>query len=210
MALIINNLFPGDLFPDTTVGGCIDIFENVWPNYKETIKAVEQECNNPNSEVYWERAETMNLGPFQKHRTNRIMSITHLADIAENKVLQNIHNQMNLLLLAGTQSYAHRYAINEGLWHEGYSLLKYSDGQEYKAHYDGGTSAGRSISALIYLNSDFEGGHLEFPNFKIKIKPEPGMLILFPSNFAYRHIAHPVTRGTKYSLVTWIKDRQMS
>lgn len=209
MALRVNNLFPGTLSPDTTVGGCIDIFENVWPNCNETIRAVEQECSNPNSGIYWERAETMNLGPFQNHRTNQLMPVTHLADIAENKILQNIHNQMNLLLLAATNSYAQRYAINEGFWHEGYSLLKYSNGQEYKAHYDGGTSAGRVISALIYLNSNYEGGHLEFPNFKIKIKPEPGMMILFPSNFAYRHIAHPVTSGTKYTLVTWIKDRQM-
>ena len=36
-----------------------------------------------------------------------------------------------------------------------------------------------------------------------------GMVILFPSNYAYRHIAHPVTSGTKYAIVTWIKDRSL-
>jgi predicted 2-oxoglutarate/Fe(II)-dependent dioxygenase YbiX len=66
---------------------------------------------------------------------------------------------------------------------------------------------GRTISALLYLNNDYTGGHLEFPNFGIKIKPEPGMLILFPSNFAYRHQSTPVISGTKYCLVTWIRDR---
>ena len=138
------------------------------------------------------------------------MEISHLANVAENKLLQNVHNQMNLLLLAATNSYSKRYGINEGFWHEGYNLLKYSQGQQYQAHYDGGTGVGRVVSAIIYLNSDYDGGHLEFPNFKIKIKPEPGMLILFPSNYAYKHVAHPVTGGTKYALVTWIKDRQMS
>jgi predicted 2-oxoglutarate/Fe(II)-dependent dioxygenase YbiX len=210
MALLVNNLFPGHIEPDTVVGGCIDIFENAWPNWDETIQAVEQQVKNTDSGVYWERAETMNLGPFQNHRTNQVMEISHLANVAENKLLQNVHNQMNLLLLAATNSYSKRYGINEGFWHEGYNLLKYSQGQQYQAHYDGGTAVGRAVSAIIYLNSDYEGGHLEFPNFKIKIKPEPGMLILFPSNYAYKHVAHPVTNGTKYALVTWIKDRQMT
>lgn len=210
MALLVNNLFPGHIEPDTVVGGCIDIFENTWPNWAETIHAVEQQVNDTESGVYWERAETMNLGPFQNHRTNQVMEISHLANVAENKLLQNVHNQMNLLLLAATNSYSQRYGINEGFWHEGYNLLKYTKGQQYQAHYDGGTAVGRAISAIIYLNSDYEGGHLEFPNFKIKIKPEPGMLILFPANYAYKHVAHPVTDGTKYALVTWIKDRQMS
>jgi predicted 2-oxoglutarate/Fe(II)-dependent dioxygenase YbiX len=210
MALLVNNLFPGHIEPDTVVGGCIDIFENAWPNWDETIQAVEQQVKNTDSGVYWERAETMNLGPFQNHRTNQVMEISHLANVAENKLLQNVHNQMNLLLLAATNSYSKRYGINEGFWHEGYNLLKYSQGQQYQAHYDGGTGVGRVVSAIIYLNSDYEGGHLEFPNFKIKIKPEPGMLILFPSNYAYKHVAHPVTNGTKYALVTWIKDRQMT
>jgi predicted 2-oxoglutarate/Fe(II)-dependent dioxygenase YbiX len=210
MALLVNNLFPGHIEPDTVVGGCIDIFENAWPNWAETIQAVEQQVKNTDSGVYWERAETMNLGPFQNHRTNQVMEISHLANVAENTLLQNVHNQMNLLLLAATNSYSKRYGINEGFWHEGYNLLKYSQGQQYQAHYDGGTAVGRAVSAIIYLNSDYEGGHLEFPNFKIKIKPEPGMLILFPSNYAYKHVAHPVTNGTKYALVTWIKDRQMT
>jgi len=62
---------------------------------------------------------------------------------------------------------------------------------------------------LVYLNNDYTGGHLEFSNFGIKIKPEPGMLILFPSNFAYSHRSTPITSGIKYSLVTWIRDRQI-
>ena len=95
------------------------------------------------------------------------------------------------------------------LYHEEYGCIKYATGTEYKAHYDSGTEMGRIISALVYLNDDYEGGELEFPWFGIKIKPKAGMLILFPSNFAYRHIAHPVKSGTKYALVTWIRDRQV-
>jgi predicted 2-oxoglutarate/Fe(II)-dependent dioxygenase YbiX len=109
--------------------------------------------------------------------------------------------------MASTIPYAQKFNINENLYHESYQALKYRPGEFYKAHYDGGTESGRSISAIVYLNDDYEGGEIEFTNFKIKLKPEKGMLILFPSNYAYTHIAHPVTKGTKYSLVTWIHDR---
>ena len=209
MALNVNGFFPGKLEPNVTVGGCIDIFEKAWPEPQKTIDLIEAECAKPNSDAYWQRAETVGNGVFQQARTNKVLPITHLANSTENSLLQNIHNQFNMLLLATTIPYKHRYGIEEDLWHEHYTLLKYDAGQEYKLHYDSGTYLGRAISALVYLNNDYEGGEIEFPNFGAKIKPQPGMLILFPSNFAYAHIAHPITKGTKYSLVTWIKDRQV-
>jgi len=209
MALQVNGLFPGELNPTTTVAGCIDIFENAWPNYKETIESLEQVCADSNSNVYWMRAGTVGNGPRQDARTNKVLELTHLADITNNPILQKIHNQFNLLLLGATNPYAQRYKIGESFWHEGYQVLKYSGGEEYTVHYDGATSMGRAVSAIVYLNDDYEGGHLEFPNFNIKIKPQPGMLILFPSNYAYSHASRPVTSGTKYAIVTWIKDRQV-
>jgi predicted 2-oxoglutarate/Fe(II)-dependent dioxygenase YbiX len=209
MATNVNGLYPGEIYPDAVVGGCINIYENVWPNPQRTIEMVERECANPNSGAFWQRAETIGKGPFQEARTNKLLSVSHLADVSNNGVLQNVHNQFYMSLLATTIPYATKYSINETMWHEGYNLLKYETLQEYKAHYDGDTGLGRVISAIVYLNNDYEGGELEFPNFGIKIKPEPGMMILFPSNFAYTHIAHPVTKGTKYALVTWIRDRQI-
>lgn len=210
MALIVNNIFPGELHPNTTIGGCIDIFENVWPEPQKTIDALENEVNNTiKSGVYWKRAETIGNGAYQRIRTNQMMEITHLAHVVDNSLCQNVHNQFNLVLLAASNPYVIRYQLKERIWHEGYSLLKYSEGEQYYGHYDGGTNTGRSISAILYLNDDYEGGELEFPHFNIKIKPQAGMLILFPSNFAYYHIAHPVIKGTKYALVTWLKDREM-
>lgn len=209
MTLIINGLFPGELSPDATVAGCIDIFENVWPDPETTIKRIEQECANPNSGVYWQRAETTGSGPRQDVRTNKLTMISQHAEISNNPVCQNIHNQFYMLLLAASNPYAKRYGITDSFWHEGYCLLKYSDTEEYKPHYDGGTVSGRAVSAIVYLNNDYEGGQIEFPHFGIEIKPEPGMLILFPSNFAYVHRAHPIKSGTKYALVTWINDRPL-
>jgi predicted 2-oxoglutarate/Fe(II)-dependent dioxygenase YbiX len=207
MATNINGIFAGEIHPDVTIAGCINIFEKAWPNPKETIEMIEEQCSNPDSGVYWSRAGTVGDGPHQNLRTNKIISISELAQIADNKALQAVHNQFYMLLLATTIPYADKYRIREPFYHEGYSILKYSPGEEYKRHYDTGTEMGRAVSVLIYLNDDYAGGELEFPNFGVKIKPEAGMVVMFPSNFAYSHVALPVTSGTKYALVTWLRDR---
>lgn len=208
MSRMINGLFPGELLPSTTVGGCIDIFENAWPNPKETISMVEEACALKDSGLNWTRAGTMGHGAYQNIRTNYQLGVTETALLTSNVIAQNVHNQMYATLMAALLPYATKHDIDE-LHHEHYNMLRYSGGQEYKAHADGSTKDGRCVSAIIYLNNEYEGGEVEFVNYNIKIKPEPGMLLLFPSNYAYRHIAHPVTSGTKYALVTWIKDRQL-
>lgn len=205
---MINNMFPGELQPTQTVAGCIDIFENAWPNPKETIAMIEEECSKKDSGIHWTRAQTVGQGVYQNKRTNYDLGITYHARVSDNPVAQNIHNQMYLLLLASTVPYAIKHDI-DSLYHEDYNMLKYSSGQQYKAHADGGTDSGRAVSAIVYLNDEYEGGEVEFVNFKVKIKPEPGMLLLFPSNYPYTHIAHPVISGTKYALVTWLHDRRM-
>ena len=201
-------IYPGRLEPNATVGGCIDIFENAWPNPEETIEMIENACADPESGIGWERAGTVGHGINQNLRTNYHLGITSSADL-DIPAAQNVHNQMYMLLLAATVPYKKKYGLEENLWHENYNMLRYRGGQEYKAHYDGATGSGRSLSAIVYLNNDYEGGHVEFTNFGVKIKPEPGMLLLFPSNYAYTHIAHPVTSGTKYAIVTWLHDRQI-
>ena len=206
--MTIGKFFPGKLLPSQTVAGCIDIYENAWPNPEETIRLLEEEVLNPESGINWSKAGTIGQGEDQNARTNLNMGLTYFASNG-NAVAQNIHNQMYVLLIASLESYRERYGIDEQLWHEGYNILKYRGGDEYKAHYDGGTSTRRSVSAIVYLNNDYEGGEVEFTNFGIKIKPEPGMLLLFPSNYAYTHIAHPVKSKTKYAIVTWTHDQPM-
>lgn len=208
MTFRINGLYLKDKKPDVVLAGCIEIFENAWPsNPQNTINDVESQVANLDSGVYWKKAPTIGLGDNQDYRKNMVLDLTYMCDITDNSIIQNIHNQYYSMLLSASNSYATRLGINEHLYHEGYQMLKYSNGQDYRAHYDGATDDKRCISAICYLNNDYVGGEIEFVNFGIKIKPEPGMLILFPSNYAYKHIAHPVTEGTKYAIVTWIRDR---
>jgi hypothetical protein len=148
MTIYINNLFLGEIEPSTSIAGSVDIFEKVWPDPQGTISRIESEVEKNN--IYWKQAETLGHGAKQKLRTNKVLDVSHLADVADNPVLQNIHNQFNMLLLSTSNSYAVRYGLEENFWHEGYNLLKYSEGEEYKSHYDDTGSIGRVLSALVY------------------------------------------------------------
>ena len=81
-------------------------------------------------------------------------------------------------------------------------LLRYDKTGHLRAHQDQGVST-RVLSVLLYLNDDYEGGEIEFMHSKIKIKPEPGSVLFFPSNFLYVHEVYPVTKGPRYALPNW-------
>lgn len=95
-------------------------------------------------------------------------------------------------------------------------ILSYGIGGHYCPHIDGESlwkapneeviwkkSIDRDISIVMYLNDDFEGGDFVFPDLKIRVRPEPGMMVCFPSNHHYKHGVEPVTKGKRYSIVCW-------
>tara|TARA_Y100000310_G_C20539280_1_gene742414 strand:+ start:279 stop:821 length:543 start_codon:yes stop_codon:yes gene_type:complete len=57
-------------------------------------------------------------------------------------------------------------------------------------------------SILLYLNDNYEGG--EFYIAEKKFKPEKGSAIIFPSNFMYPHEAKTITKGFRWSVVSWV------
>ena len=65
----------------------------------------------------------------------------------------------------------------------------------------------RKLSLSLVLNDDFEGGDLEFAVYSEEnceitpIKAKAGDMIFFTSGTEHR--VTPVTKGTRYSLVTW-------
>lgn len=98
-------------------------------------------------------------------------------------------------------------------WYEEPELLRYRSGGHYSPHADSENwqpEAGaweraidRDFSILLYLNDNFEGGSLTFPNFGLRLKPSAGMLVTFPADHRYVHCAEPVAKGERLVLVCW-------
>jgi len=81
-------------------------------------------------------------------------------------------------------------------------LLKYEAGGYLPPHQDAGVSS-RALSAVIYLNDQYEGGEISFPQSKVVLKPGEGSIVFFPSNFIYVHEVMPIKSGVRYSLPHW-------
>ena len=96
---------------------------------------------------------------------------------------------------------------------EGYSDIRfnrYSPGQEMRNHcdhihslFDGERKGIPTLSILGILNDEYEGGELIMCEDK-KIDTKKGDLLIFPSNFLYPHKIAPVTKGVRYSYVSWV------
>lgn len=87
---------------------------------------------------------------------------------------------------------------------------KYVEGTLMNVHcdhittiFDGTRKGIPTLTVLGTLNDDFEGGDfLMWDNEKIELPT--GSLIIFPSNFMFPHSVTPITKGTRYSYVTWV------
>ena len=95
------------------------------------------------------------------------------------------------------------------------SILRYREGQFYRRHIDNWLLSSRleeaqrgvptrDVSIVGYLNDDFEGGETYFDRQSLKVRPEQGTVLVFPSFFTYPHQALPVTQGQKYAFTTWL------
>jgi|688.fasta_scaffold23176_7 predicted 2-oxoglutarate/Fe(II)-dependent dioxygenase YbiX len=56
------------------------------------------------------------------------------------------------------------------------------------------------VSAVMYLNDDYEGGELVFPQHNMRFKPGRGSLIFFPGDDAYIHYVDHVKTGTRWAI----------
>jgi len=85
----------------------------------------------------------------------------------------------------------------------GYELLRYNQGQFYVEHTDSFKERPRAVSCSLALNDDYDGGEFAFFNRELKYKLKKGSVLMFPSNFMYPHEILPVTKGRRWSIITW-------
>jgi prolyl 4-hydroxylase len=106
-------------------------------------------------------------------------------------------------------------------------ILSYQPGQEYKAHYDFlvpetpnfklilDTMGQRVATCLTWLNDDYEGGETAFLKVDWKHKGKQGDAMLFLNvrkmdrqpDSTTLHAGLPVTKGRKWLLSQWVRDR---
>jgi len=96
--------------------------------------------------------------------------------------------------------------------YQGYSHVrfnKYAENKKMALHadhihsmFDGERKGIPILSVIGVLNDDYEGG--EFYLIDDKVDFSKGDILVFPSNFMYPHKVEPVTKGTRYSYISWV------
>jgi len=94
----------------------------------------------------------------------------------------------------------------------GYSSIRmnrYSENQTMALHcdnihslFDGQRKGVPTMSFVGVLNSDYEGGEFVMWEDEV-IELKQGSILVFPSNYLYPHTVMPITKGTRYSFVSW-------
>ena len=141
----------------------------------------------------------------KKFRNCDLISLSNEKTISVNysvrKIIDNfLFKKINLAV----DRYRKEYKECNVKYDSGYDLLRYPEGGYYCQHTDSYTESFRSLSMTINLNSEYEGGELSFYGGGLNIKTPAGGAVLFPSNFMFPHEILEVTKGTRYSIVTWL------
>jgi hypothetical protein len=88
------------------------------------------------------------------------------------------------------------------------TIQRMQPGVQLTSHTDQHTDPSIKYATIIYINDEYSGGELFFPNLNIEIKPKPGTLLVFPGNEQYEHGVKVVGEGPiRYVLVGFIKEK---
>jgi predicted 2-oxoglutarate/Fe(II)-dependent dioxygenase YbiX len=86
-------------------------------------------------------------------------------------------------------------------WREGDEMTPHADNMEQDGTEN--SSPWRAFGGVLYLNSDFCGGKIYYPNLGIEVTPKPGMIVLHPAGIKYTHGVSKITKGKRYTVSTF-------
>jgi Rps23 Pro-64 3,4-dihydroxylase Tpa1-like proline 4-hydroxylase len=194
-----------------TLAPGIVVYSDVIENYKELIEQIEDGVSK-NLEM-WSPALSIINGVDLQDKTIRDTDSLYI-EYKEHIVTESIHeyyefqSKLSNAFLLGFRDLELDYKSEYNTitnWHDYYGILKYGPGQMVIDHVDDNQMHHRRISTVYYLNDDYTGGEIIFPRFDITYKPVANELLIFPSTYVYNHSVSPVTEGTRYSVVSWLR-----
>lgn len=92
-----------------------------------------------------------------------------------------------------------------GFYKTALHLVKFFDGFYLQHHVDTLSAEENHIASVYYINDDYTGGEIHFPDHNLKIKPKANSLIIFPGNENYLHEVCQVVGKDRYSSAMWFQ-----
>jgi predicted 2-oxoglutarate/Fe(II)-dependent dioxygenase YbiX len=186
--------------PANTLEQYIHVFEDIFPH--DLCNEILNEYENSNE---WQHSLVGNGSAEKGIRNCNSIFISSSDTISKNQEKrEEIDNKIHKYIAKAVEQYheLHKEFLID--IDTGYDLLRYQEGEFYIEHTDSFKEQQRSVSCSIQLNDDYEGGNFAFFNRQMQIRSGKGSTIMFPSNFMFPHEIMPVTKGTRYSIITWL------
>jgi PKHD-type hydroxylase len=154
---------------------------------------------------------------YSKDETEKSLPFIGQGDDLEKNINLDIRNVLRVVLPQNQGIGATLTSIGLNINHDKWQyhithsnqteFLMYDINGKYEAHVDTFHQLGnetRKLTALAILNDNFEGGKFFIQNGHEKIYPpqEKGDIIVFPSFML--HGVEPVTKGQRFTVVTWL------
>jgi hypothetical protein len=185
----------------------LNVYRNVFSldDSKRYIDTLESNLSG-DKKYYWSEAKVTNSdAPIKKARdcVDFRYKQENLGPRDEsNSELIDLHEEIYQKLKLCIDDYARYWGINV-VYYEAFNFVKYEGaGTHFNIHADHGPAYNCTVSAVVYINDDYEGGDLKFPRLdNIVYKPKAGDIAVFPSNYIYEHASLPMESGTKYCVV---------
>lgn len=182
-------------------------FKGIIENYQEIIDAIESLSNDAVSDWRpWNgHGSSTRYGDIKDVRRDKIVEINSDKDRAKAAFAINcLTNKMSECAI----EYANIFNIDREALYYAVSLLtdprtmmginKYDEGSFMGSHVDfNEDNYYLAYTIVVYLNDDYEGGELYFNDLDIKIKPQAGSIIMYPSSAPYSHQSLKVLKGRK-------------
>lgn len=89
--------------------------------------------------------------------------------------------------------------------YEPITFNRYEPGQHFAAHPDYFKGSDRCVSAVAYLNTVERGGTTHFTYLDFTVEAVAGRVVIFPSNYLFRHSGTAPEDAVKYSAAFWAR-----
>lgn len=161
----------------------------------EFCKKINNFCKMQDNEVWDNRV--YNPGDFQKDNPSLYKKIKF---IYANKLKNEIEKKFGFLLEEKDPSIV--------IWRPGDFQPPHAD----KEQPDGSPNQFPfyDLSSLIYINDDYEGGEIFFPQHDLEIRPSAGDAVFFPGDRNYLHGVNEIKSGIRFTIpIFWTAKEKL-
>lgn len=153
-----------------------------------------------------------NLKSYEDKKQDGFLLGTYTLVVKGNANTKGLYSEINDIMLKGASLFMEKNRLDINSYHniqDHYKVVSWLPPQPAMvAHSDRWNIDGEdfvpSITTLLYLTSDFEGGELHFPDHDITFKPKAGDIVSFFSKT--KHEVMPVKSGRRITTQLFLFD----